>query len=485
MARPKKNVNTVLKNNSNGIITNNNSPLSTKKTNNSKSTNNRSNNRKSNNSKSNNNGVNNKKTQIEETSTITGTETTETDIETSNELSINNESIEDKIMNCVKGCNIFDDSTNKSRVNSRFKSRYPTEKDYQDSFDDIISFSKSLTEKERNSIDAIMYNENNNDGMISAYIAWLYFKERNSNSKLPIFIPAKPSSSNTMLNFRLKKHEPNLRGKTLLIVDISFGKANYNYLTSVCSNIIIVDDHKIETKNNIASFINKFSNVKHFIGDTHSACGYVWKFFFPKKDVPYYIMVIDNKDKKLFLPFIPRLKSQYFTSYLSFRVTNSPYLNKNDPHYFDKVHKLLNVDSNYSSIVGYMYDQLENNIKTQVARNAVRGTFQGLPVYIICYSDPVLYKKVAREMVSIAEKRGDNISFAVIWGYEHDKNLYKVFLSEKHAGKPKYNLPLMAQKLGKIGGTSRSGYGKEFIGNFYWPHTDKMDIWDLFTKKYI
>ena len=331
-----------------------------------------------------------------------------------------------------------------------------------------------------------MYNENNNDGMISAYITWLYFKQNNSKSnKLPIFVPAKPSSSNTMLNFRLKKHEPNLKDKTLLIVDISFGKANYEYLTRVCKNIIIVDDHKIQTKNNIASFINKFSNIKHFIGDTHSACSYVWKFFFPKKDVPYYIMVIDNKDKKLFLPFIPRLKSQYFTSYLSFRVTNSPYLNKNDPHYFDKVHKLLNVDSNYSSVVGYMYNQLEENMKSQVARNAVKGTFQGYPVYVLCYSDPVLYKKVAREMVSIAERRGDKISFSVIWGYEHDKNLYKILLSEKHEGKPKYNLPEMARKLGKIGGTSRGGFGKDYISNFYWPHNDKMDIWDLFTKKYI
>ena len=98
-----------------------------------------------------------------------------------------NDSIENRIINCVKDCNIFDDTTNKSRVNSRFTSRYPTEKDYQDSFDDIISFRNSLTEKERNGIDVIMYNENNNDGMISAYIAWLYFKENKSN-KLPIFV---------------------------------------------------------------------------------------------------------------------------------------------------------------------------------------------------------------------------------------------------------------------------------------------------------
>jgi hypothetical protein len=395
-----------------------------------------------------------------------------------------NDSVENRIMNCVKDCNIFDDSTNKSRVNSRFTSRYPTEKDYQESFDDIISFRNSLTEKERNGIDVIMYNENNNDGMISAYIAWLYFKENKSN-KLPIFVPAKPSSSNTMLNFRLKKHEPNLKDKTLLIVDISFGKANYEYLTRVCKNIIIVDDHKIQTKNNIATFINKFSNVKHFIGDTHSACSYVWKFFFPKKDVPYYIMVIDNKDKKLFLPFIPRLKSQYFTSYLSFRVTNSPYLNKNDPHYFDKVHKLLNVDSNYSSIVGLFYDQVENNIKDQIARYAQPAMFQGYRVYVLNYDDGILYKKIARQIMTNCDKRGEKVDFIVLWSYQYTIKQYRVFLSERHSGVPRYNLPEMAQKLAKIGGTQRGGLGKQYIGNFFWPHNDKMDIWDLFTKKYI
>ena len=183
-----------------------------------------------------------------------------------------NDSIDKKIMNCVKDCNIFDDAKNQS--SNKYKSRYPTEKDYQDSFGDIISFSKSFTKKEMNDIDVIMYNENNNDGMISAYIAWLFFKENNS-SKSPLFIPAKPSSSNNILNMRLKKHEYNLRDKTVLIVDISFGKANYQYLTNICKQIIIVDDHKIVTNNNIGKYINKFNNVKHFIGDTHSACSYV------------------------------------------------------------------------------------------------------------------------------------------------------------------------------------------------------------------
>jgi hypothetical protein len=159
---------------------------------------------------------------------LTNTEYSNTDEEMSEDVTQDKDleaTVEEKIINCVKNCNIFDDTTNKSKVNSKYVSKYLTEKDYQNSFNDVMSFSKSLTEKERKSIDVVMYHENNNDGLISAYITWLFYKEKNNSSnKLPIFIPSKPSSSNNMLNFRIKKHEDILKNKVLLILDISFPK---------------------------------------------------------------------------------------------------------------------------------------------------------------------------------------------------------------------------------------------------------------------
>jgi hypothetical protein len=394
-----------------------------------------------------------------------------------------NESIDKKISECVKKCNIFDIEKSNDKK-SHFESKYPTEKSYQESFDDVISFSKSLTEKEKESIDIVIYNANNNDGLMSGYISWLYLTEKNKNKDIK-YIPGKPASSNNILNIRLKQQESVLKGKTLLIMDISFGKANIEYLSKVCKEIIVIDDHKIETNNNMTKFIKKYDNIKAFIGDTHSACAYTWKFFFPRKDVPFYVMVSDNKDKKLFLPFLSRTQSQYITSYISFRITNNPSLNENDPNYFKKVHELLDIDPNFASLVGKYYDEVENNIKDQVAKNARKANFQGHPVYVLNYNDPVLYKKVARQMVTNAEKKGEHIDFAVLWGYEYTSNSYKIFLSEKHEGKPKFNLPNMAKQLAKIGGSVRGGLGKDFVGNFYWPHNNKYDIWDLFTHKYV
>jgi len=110
---------------------------------------------------------------------------------------------------------------------------------------------------------------------------------------------------------------------------------------------------------------------------------------------------------------------------------------------------------------------LANNIKEQVASNAVKKMFQGHPVYVLNYNDPVLNKMVARQMQSNAENKKDNIHFVVLWGFEYTANAYRIFLSEKHTGgTPKHNLPMIASKLGDIGGVKRGGGGSKFIGNF-------------------
>jgi hypothetical protein len=137
----------------------------------------------------------------------------------------------------------------------------------------------------------------------------------------------------------------------------------------------------------------------------------------------------------------------------------------------------------FTTLVGHYYDEVINNIKDQVARNARTTYFQGVKVAVLNYNDPVLYKKVARQMITNAQKQGENVAFAVLWGYEYTNNAYKVFLSEPHEGKPKYNLKQVAEKLGAIGGERKGGGGAAFVGNFYWPRKRNMDIWDLFTRE--
>ena len=378
--------------------------------------------------------------------------------------------IEDKINECVSKCDIFGDT-----LNSEQKNDFET---YQKSFGDILEFEKPMKETEKKKIDYVFYNNQNNDGLMSGYIAYLYLiLNAKTKNKSVVFKAVRPSSANTV-NHRLKEFETDLKGKTLLICDVYYGVQTIKYLSSICKKIYIIDDHKV-TKNNSTRFSN-LSNVASFVGDTHCACAYTWKFFYPKKEIPDYIIEVDNKDKKLFLSFIDKT-SQYITSYINFNLTNNPYLNKNAPDYFEKVHHIINKSNNYKKVVGKYYDEVENNIKDQVARNAKQSKFQGYNVIVLNYNDPVLYKKVARQMITNAEKQGQNIDFAVLWGWEYTSNAYKIFMSEKHTkGRPKYNLPQLASKLAKKGGHYKGGHGKEFVGNFYWPHNKNHDIWDLF-----
>jgi hypothetical protein len=374
---------------------------------------------------------------------------------------------ENKLSTCITKCHLFDDG-----LVNKTSSEYH---DYQNSLDDIILFSKTITKIEKDDIDVIMFHSANEDGLMAAYYIYTYFK----NKKELLFIPTKPSSSPTQLNSRIMKSTNELRNKNLLITDLSFNKPNYDYLSKICKSIIIIDDHP--QKNNI---LKDYSNVKYFIGDNkHSASIYTFKFFFPKENIPDNLIVIDNNDRKLQLSFINRELSRYYTVYNNFKIIHSPYIKmdmrkNSDFEIIDKM--LFEVSDDYKYIVGKHYDEVCNNIKTQVAINSVKRKFCGHDVYILNYNDPVLYKMVSREMFSFAERKGDFIKFVVIYGYEFTANGYKILVSEKHTGgPPKYTSDLY-DILNKYGRSHyRGGKVAKNILNFYYPHDKNHDIFDL------
>lgn len=386
------------------------------------------------------------------------------------------------ISTCLKDCKLFQNEDIKIKDLDRLA--YKNEESYQKSFTDIIKFSKSISDKDKKEIDACIYNASNDDGLFSAWCYYKFLEKNNLASDFISFVPLSAASGNKV-DWHLQKQIDYLKDKTVIIVDIAYSLPNLELIASVAKKIYIVDDHmrsESELKN-----LNSVSKLKGnwFIGDDkHAAVAYTWKFFFPKDPVPIIVQYIDNDDRKLNLPFI--FYDRAFKTYISFRITHSPYIPKfNSITAFKQLdNQIENIDRNFMLTVGHYYDELVNNIKEQVARNAKLQYFQGHPVYVLNYNDPVLYKMVARQMITNAEKRGDKIDFAVLWGYEYTSNAYKVFLSEKHTGKPpRFNLGRMAESLAKKGGHPMGGKGTKYIGNFYWPHDKKHDIWDLFESK--
>lgn len=372
-----------------------------------------------------------------------------------------------KLSNCLEKCNLFGNSfidKNTDEFNN-----------YQNSFDDIIRFSKTITQIEKNNIDVVMFHAANEDGLMAAYYIYTYFK----NKKELLFIPTKPSSSRNQLNYRLMKSSNELKNKNLMITDLSFNKANYDYLSKLCKSIIIIDDHPL--KYNI---LKNYSNVKYFIGDDkHCASTYTFKFFFPKEDISDNLILVDNNDRKLQLSFINRELSRYITVYNNFKFVHSPYvkleMRKNSD--FKILESMIdNVPNSNKFIIGKYYDEVCNNIKMQVVVNSVKRKFCGHDVYILNYNDPVLYKMITREMFSFAERKGDFIKFVVIYGYEFTANGYKILVSEKHTGGPPKYTNELNDILYKYGHNHvRGGRVAKNILNFYYPHDKNHDIFDL------
>ena len=397
-----------------------------------------------------------------------------------NNIKLNNKKVTNPLNVIIKPFNKellkYSTKNNKSNL-SEFKNEIKT---YENSFDDIIKFSKKVTTVKKKGINCIIYHAENSDGVMSANIVINYLIENKVADDLTI-IPAKPSSGGDFVNKRLEKYESAMKGRNIIILDLQYNNANINYFKSLAKSIIILDDHPVGNTGTIND-----KKVEHFIGSNHSSVAYTWKFFYPKKDVPLYASIIDNDDRKLQLGFLSKYRNM--SSFYNYRIFHNPYLQKFGVKFdkkqdFEMINNVI-IDeyNNIANIIGFYYDELANNIKEQVARNAQFAYFEGHPVYVLNYNDPVLYKMVARQMISNAKNKGVNIHFAVIWGYEYTSNAYKIFLSEYHGGKPKYNIPYIAKRLGTIGGTPKGGGGAQYVGNFYWPKGNGKDIWDLFGK---
>ena len=372
--------------------------------------------------------------------------------------------------NCFKNVEIRNDSV-KNISNLKFK----TMKEYQNSFDKIIKFSK-LHDKLKKDIDVIIYNESNSDGMFSALVAYMFLYK--DNKKTINIIPAKPSHGQA--NKRLKQYYNEIEKKTVLIVDLSQSKDNLEILSSYAKQIIVLDDHPKSVKFDLPK------NVIEFISDEHAACAIVWKFFYPDKDVPLPIIYIDDSDRKLMLPFV--YYSYLFAEYIGYKFSHNVLISKTKKRQLEgglmsELYKILTDKSTeVILVIGNYYSEVTNMIKYQIVNNMVVKKFQGYKVGTLNFNAPRLSKMVAREMFNVARARNVHIDFAVLWGYEFTSNAWKILLREDHTGKaPKYNLGDMAHKLGKIGGHPKGGHGAKYDGNFYW----SKDIFLLFDKKFI
>lgn len=383
------------------------------------------------------------------------------------------------LYDCLLNKNLFIEDEEEVNL---LESHKKEEEEYQLSFSNILEFEKKVPEKIKKGIDVIVYNENN-DGFLSAYIVWQYLVVQNKKTNFKILI-TKPSSSKNEVSFYIKKMEEDLKGKNVIFVDLSYDNITLNYLKEICSSVIILEDHKKEDQ----ELIDEKNNFYSYIGSSHGSCAYVWKFFNPNELVPLMVIYTDSKDRSLKLGFIKY--SNFFTQSIGFRFVH----NKEIPR--DKKVSVLGgtfeefnehfqaQDVNFWIFIGKYMSEVSSNEAGQIAANAHIADFQGYKVGVLNFDAPNLAKNVGRQIIQKFKKENNPVDFAVTWGYQYTQKAYRVQLFEEETGMPKYNLPELSQKLGRIGGTKHAGFGSRFIGTFFWPNEKDKNIWTLFSKKY-
>ena len=162
---------------------------------------------------------------------------------------------------------------------------FKSDKEYQGSFTEIKKLAAKYTDKQKQSIDFIIFNQSNADGITSAYIVLRYLKKKLKRdlTQDDIFLMAARASSgrNSGVAKDIKYNESKIRGKNVIVVDLAYDATTLDFLKQTAKSLIVIDDHPI-TKSVIGN--TKLNNKNYYIGDDkHAACAYTWKFFYPKK----------------------------------------------------------------------------------------------------------------------------------------------------------------------------------------------------------
>ena len=336
------------------------------------------------------------------------------------------------------------------------------EQDYDNSFSDIKKFRNDFTITDTTNIDTIIYHDENNDGMIACAIVRHYLKENGKNNiKIIATKPGKNIPDDLISN------------RNIIVVDLSFTKEMLQTFKKYTNSLIIIDDHPETLKD---------SSI--FNGTKHSACAYTWKFFYPRLEVPKVIQYVDDSDAKLFLKYIPKTYSHLFNHGLGFRYghnkTPKMILKKKSGEIFEELwFILMETIPNFWITAGYYYSEVTENLKEQIAINAVVRDFDGFKVGILNFNAPALVKPVCRQIITNFKNKGVHIDFVLLFGYEFTSNSWRCQLLDDHR-QTTINMGEISRKFGRLGGHPKGGNGHDHVGNFYWPRTKNQDIWDLF-----
>lgn len=276
---------------------------------------------------------------------------------------------------------------------------------------------------EPTSVNCVIYHADCTDGFGAAYGAWKLLGNRAE------YHPCKHGTA-----------PPNVRGKTVAILDFSFNNETTKAMIESASDLIILDHHKSAMVE-----LHDISNTQFDM--TKSGAMLSWEFFHPGKECPKFIQYIQDRDLwKWELPYSKEFSAAF-------------------------------------DMVPFEFEEFEKFEDDSVFDDAVkRGS------YILAYSKTVI-KKVCDKAASrkmdgksvmvvnsshwiseIGAKLAPDCDFAMIWYYDHISKFIKVSLRSFHDA---IDVCEIAKRYD--GGGHRKAAGFQLPGDF------KVD--DIFDKE--
>ena len=334
-------------------------------------------------------------------------------------------------------------------------SKFKTEEEYDNSLKNVIDFSKKFTEEQKKSINVIIFNKTNADGVMSGYIPWNYITDGGSKQPEVKVLSSNPNFQKFGVAKEILAIESQIVGKNVIIVDLSFNKDTLEYINKKANFFIFIDNHSSDEVTTRPYVYITDSGPKEI--PKHAACAAVWKFFYPDEKVSYVIQSIDSGDAKLYLKYLPDPSPINTALAVKFvkNQTKTEY-NINPITLFQDLHEFLTEGTslqslNFLAVLGQVMDRFAENMKLEIASKAYPATFKtsdrSYKVYVLNYAQPGLQKRVAKYIAS----QNPDSDFSVLWFYNHREQSFDITLSSSHRPGESSNLVKIAKSMGYSG----------------------------------
>ena len=346
--------------------------------------------------------------------------------------------------------------------------QYSSEEEYQNSLESSIAFSNKFTEEQKKSLNVIIFNRGNSDGLFSAYIAWEYITGGVPDNNVKLLI-SNPNLQKYGVANEIKRLENYITGKNVIIVDLSYNKETLEFVKQKANFFVFIDNHIAPGILELPYVYTTAVDSKKF--PVHAACAAVWKFFYQTKPVSYFIQSVDSGDAKLYLPYLPDQDSINVALSVKFvkNQTKKEY-SKNPVALFTDLHSFFKEGTsmqslNFLNVLGQVMSRFGENLKIEVASKAVRATFKtpekDYKVTVLNYSQPGLVKRLGKYMAS----QNPDTDFSVIWFYNYKDRVFDVTISTSH--RPGHTIDL--SKISSFYGEKVSGTVFKDSGHFRYP----------------